>query len=374
MMQTETTPSTFHIKSMVRSVHTRTQRYAAPAAIRRVQHILDTQQRLVPGRNLVVTKEDVERNLDHLLSLEAQGICSVHAEDGRKLDLRTLTLAGSEPIPPSPQFRQDSVENDLKPGETHHLQYAPDKGEEAPATEVAGEDPSEEAAAAAAALAPVEPGSELGVPGQPLLANPDFAPVDDASAETAEEEEATPPPQPVSPKKNKRRLPMALEGIPGASPTLRAFVQMVRMYMRDQPELNRIVRGQESTDRQIAWAVMDAVADFNGTPPFLGTSSLEDLLQRNQQALLLRMTVIGLIESVGLLQTRNHINYSNGGINVGVNDKTPMLMQWLQYYRSFTEQMKQRVKVSFNIEGILGPSNSGVFSEYWAVNATYAAY
>lgn len=144
--------------------------------------------------------------------------------------------------------------------------------------------------------------------------------------------------------------------------------------MRDQPELNRIVRGQESTDRQIAWAVMDALSDFNGTPPFLGTASLEDLLGRNQQALLLRMTVIALIESVGLLQTRNHLNYSNGGINVGVNDKTPMLMQWLQYYRSFTEQMKQRVKVSFNIEGILGPGNSGVFSEYWAVNSTYAAY
>lgn len=167
---------------------------------------------------------------------------------------------------------------------------------------------------------------------------------------------------------------MALEGIPGASPTLRAFVQMVRAYMRDQPELNRIVRGQESTDRQIAWAVMDALSDFNGTPPFLGTASLEDLLGRNQQALLLRMTVIALIESVGLLQTRNHLNYSNGGINVGVNDKTPMLMQWLQYYRSFTEQMKQRVKVSFNIEGILGPSNSGVFSEYWAVNSTYSSY
>ena len=48
-------------------------------------------------------------------------------------------------------------------------------------------------------------------------------------------------------------------------------------------------------------------------------------------------TVVALIESVGLLQTRNHLNYSTGGINVGTNDKTPLLMQWLQYYRSFTE-------------------------------------
>lgn len=166
---------------------------------------------------------------------------------------------------------------------------------------------------------------------------------------------------------------MALQGIPGMTETFRSFVQMVRLYLRDIPELNRLVTGEESSDRQIAWAVLDALSDFNGTP-HLTTLSLEDLLARQQHALLLRMTVISLIESVGLLQTRNHLNYSTGATNVGVNDKTPLLMEWLRYYKSFTEQMKQRVKVALNIEGILGPSNVGVHSEYWAVNSTYAAY
>lgn len=165
----------------------------------------------------------------------------------------------------------------------------------------------------------------------------------------------------------------SLQGLPGVTPTFRSFVQAVRGYTRDFPELNRLVSGEESTDRQIAWAVFDALSDFNGTP-HLTQLSLEDLLGRSQQALLMRMTVISLIESVGLLQTRNHINYSTGGINVGVNDKTPMLMQWLQYFKSTTEQMKQRVKVALNIEGILGPSNSGVFSEYWVVNCSYAMF
>jgi len=165
-----------------------------------------------------------------------------------------------------------------------------------------------------------------------------------------------------------------LQSLPGASDAFRSFVQMVRLYMRDFPELNRIVSGEETSDRQIAWSVLDALSDFSGTPPLIGTFLLEDLLLQNQQALLLRMTVISVIESVGLLQTRNHINYSNGGINVGVNDKTPMLMNWLQYFKAFTDQQKVRVKVAFNINGILGPSNAGVHSEYWAVNATYAAY
>jgi hypothetical protein len=164
-----------------------------------------------------------------------------------------------------------------------------------------------------------------------------------------------------------------LQGIPHMGRPFKDFVQMVRLYMRDFPELNRIVAGEESSDRQIAWAVLDALSDFNGTPHFT-SMTLEDLLQLNQHALLLRMTTIALIESVGLLQTRNHINYSNGGINVGVNDKTPLLMNWLQYFKSFTEQMKQRVKVAINIGGILGPSQSGIHSELWAVNATYAAY
>ncbi len=164
-----------------------------------------------------------------------------------------------------------------------------------------------------------------------------------------------------------------LQGLPGVTPAFRAFVQMVRGYTRDFPELNRLLVGEESTDRQIAWSVLDALSDFNGTPHFT-TLSLEDLLGRNLAYLMLRMTVISLIEQVGLLQTRNHINYSTGGINVGVNDKTPMLMQWLQYFKAFTDQRKQHVKVALNIEGILGPTNSGVFSEYWAVNTCYAQF
>jgi hypothetical protein len=166
---------------------------------------------------------------------------------------------------------------------------------------------------------------------------------------------------------------MALQGIPSVSQTVRDFVQMVRLYLRDFPELNRLVAGEESSDRQVAWALLDALADFNGTPP-ITTFSIEQLLQRSQHHLLLRMTTISLIESVGLLQTRNHLNYSNGGINVGVSDKTPMLMNWLQYFKSTTEQRKQHVKVAFNIESILGPSNQGVHSEYWCTNYSYSSY
>jgi len=166
---------------------------------------------------------------------------------------------------------------------------------------------------------------------------------------------------------------MSLQGLPGMSPAFRNFVQEVRYFTRDIPELNRLTAGEESSDRQIAWAALDALSDFNGTP-HLTTMILEDFLERNQRHLLLRMTVVSLIESVGLLQTRNHINYSNGGVNVGVNDKTPMLMNWLQYFKSSTEQKKTRFKVAINIEGMMGRGGSGVSSELWSVNGTYASF
>ena len=120
----------------------------------------------------------------------------------------------------------------------------------------------------------------------------------------------------------------------------------------------------------LAWATCDALSLFNGTPP-LTTYTLEELLTNQQQHLLLRMAATSTIESAALLQTRNHINYSTGGLNVGINDKTPMYLQWLQLFKAETSQLLLRVKVALNIGSILGPGNPGAHSEYWAVNATY---
>lgn len=163
----------------------------------------------------------------------------------------------------------------------------------------------------------------------------------------------------------------SLQGIPGMTDATREFVFAVRSHLRDYPELNRLVKGVESSNRQIAWAVIDAVEEFNGTP-HLTNYSLDQLLDKHQYSLMLRLTLISLIESVALLQTRNHINYSDGGISVGVNDKAPMLLNWLQMYKGETQQKLQRVKVALNIASVIG--EPGVHSELWAVNQTYAVY
>lgn len=162
-----------------------------------------------------------------------------------------------------------------------------------------------------------------------------------------------------------------LRGIPGITTTTLAVVDQVRNYVRDYPQLNRLIGGEESSDRQILWALLDATALFNVTPPPT-SMMLEELLQANCLPILIRLTTISLLEGVGMLQTRNHINYSNGGINVGVSDKTPLIMQWLQYLRTTVDQLLKQVKISMNIMSILGADKPGVSSEYWAVHNTYS--
>lgn len=149
---------------------------------------------------------------------------------------------------------------------------------------------------------------------------------------------------------------------------LRAHCEGVRLFMRDFAELNLLIRGQESTDRMIVWATQDFLSDFNGTPPFTGFS-LEELASRNLQALCVRGTVITLLQSVMIIQARNHLPFSDGGLSVSMNDKAPLIQSMLQLFQSAYEQNKRQVKTALNIEQILDSGPSGVHSDYFGLTS-----
>lgn len=155
--------------------------------------------------------------------------------------------------------------------------------------------------------------------------------------------------------------------IPDAHLELNEFVNQVRGFMRDYPELNRLVAGYESSNRQIVWAILDAIDDFNTTPPFtrVGLKNFPSL------SLLVRGVVCSLLESIGLLQTRNHLAFTDGGIQVGINDKTPFIQSWLQVFRNAYESKKERMKISMNIESAW---EGGVYSEYRFVSNFYGEW
>ena len=161
--------------------------------------------------------------------------------------------------------------------------------------------------------------------------------------------------------------PMEQAVVPSAEIELNKFVQHVRLFMRDHAELNRLIAGEESSNRQITWAILDALDDYNTTPPFTHLT----IYTFPSRSLLIRATVISLLESVGLLQTRNHLQFSDGGIQVGVNDKTPFIQAWLQLFKNSYEEKKLRLKTAYNIESGWG---GGIHSEYRFVNNFYGEW
>lgn len=150
---------------------------------------------------------------------------------------------------------------------------------------------------------------------------------------------------------------------------MRSHIQGVRLFMRDFAELNLLIQGEESSDRMIQWATYDFLSDFNGTPPFSG-QNLSSLHAYSLQSFAIRGTVISLLQSLILLYTRNHLNYSDGGISASVNDKAPMLQSILGMMQGAHEQNKRMIKTSLNINSMFDAQASGLHSDYFVLGAT----
>ena len=159
--------------------------------------------------------------------------------------------------------------------------------------------------------------------------------------------------------------------IPGASPEFSRFVAGVRLYLRDHSALNRLIKGQETNDRMIAWCVLDAISEFNGMPPRIGTWTFDGLMQQNLQSLVRIGTVIRVLESVGLLQTRNHLPFNDGGLSVAVSDKAPLLQSWIDRLKGDWRATTKETKIAMNIESLLD-GGCGVASEYFAISGWYS--
>lgn len=146
---------------------------------------------------------------------------------------------------------------------------------------------------------------------------------------------------------------------------LMSLVVELRNFLRDHPSLNRLVRGEETSDRFLVWAINDALCDWNGSPPLIAPTTVRNHPRRD---LLLRRAAAAVLESVGLLQTRNHLSYSDGsGAMVNASDKGPMLQGWVQYLLSRYAPERAATKIALNIEGGWG---EGVHSDLYAIHGS----
>lgn len=142
---------------------------------------------------------------------------------------------------------------------------------------------------------------------------------------------------------------------------LARLVERIRNFLRDHEELNRLTLGKENSDSDILEAIEDVINDFNNTPPVYTIFNLSNLPPLNIVKL---GAIVYLLKSVGLLNTRNSIQYSDGGVNVNM-DKTPAIQAWIQMIQNEYEEKKSKFKIAANIESSWG---AGVNSEYVIIN------
>ncbi len=144
------------------------------------------------------------------------------------------------------------------------------------------------------------------------------------------------------------------------------FVGQVRDYMRDFPEFNALVVGEETSDGLINLCADLAADDFSNTMPPIGVFTVET---HPSLYLLLIGTVIQVLRSAGILQARNNLNYSDGGLTVATSDKAQIYLAMANALMTEYEHKKRNLKISINA----GSAYGGVRSEYSFIGA-YGQY
>ena len=139
------------------------------------------------------------------------------------------------------------------------------------------------------------------------------------------------------------------------------FVQRIRAFLRDNQATNALLDGVETSDTMIDFSVDLALDDWNMSPPLIGGGTFQT---HPSQSLLLMGTVLWILKSAGLMQSRNQLDYASGGVTVATSNKTPLYQSWINLFLQEYEAKKANLKKSLNAEMAYG----GITSEYSQIN------
>jgi hypothetical protein len=137
------------------------------------------------------------------------------------------------------------------------------------------------------------------------------------------------------------------------------FIERVREYLRDYPELNTLNEFHEHSDSLIESAIETALEDFSATPPRIGGFLVYNF---PHQSLLMDMVVVRLLISAVLLYSRNDINYQSGSMSVSLPQGQTYWQIAQNMKADYTNSMKE-LKASLNMERAVS-AMGGVHSDY----------
>lgn len=132
------------------------------------------------------------------------------------------------------------------------------------------------------------------------------------------------------------------------------FINRVRDYIKDRPELNKLF-DREFTDADIDLAIDLAIDDYNNTPPVLANVEYKDF---PSLALLFKGVIIYLLQGKQLWYSRNRLPYMDGNISIDPYNKAPEYFQLISMLSQEYYNMKMQIKKTQNLENFYGEYKS----------------
>ena len=135
---------------------------------------------------------------------------------------------------------------------------------------------------------------------------------------------------------------------------------MLRAFLGDTVEDNKLIAGQELSDDKLSLALDLALDEYNNFPPF----EARTFFTFPSLALIIHGSAIQALIMAGLIQTRNYLNFSDGGIQEVISDKAPGYQSWIANLVTRYQQEALNQKTALNMErnfGVIGSPYGNVF-------------
>lgn len=122
-------------------------------------------------------------------------------------------------------------------------------------------------------------------------------------------------------------------------------VEEVREFIQDKVEKNHLLEGEEFSATQISLAMDICISQYDCIIPI----SSSNIYTFPNKAILLYGTLATIFEGTAALLGRNHLNYSDGGLSIMVEERIQLYQSLAQMYRSSFDTMARAYKLQMNI-------------------------
>jgi len=128
------------------------------------------------------------------------------------------------------------------------------------------------------------------------------------------------------------------------------LVAMLRAFLGDTVEENKLIPDEELSNDKLKLALELALDEYNNTPPF-ETRTFETF---PSLAIIIHGSAIQALIMAGLVQSRNYLNFSDGGIQEVISDKASAYQSWIGNLVTAYRNEALSVKTALNMEENFG--------------------